>query len=106
MVGVDPDAIDALNGDNGMEQRAGDNEVVERLLAACWRFGCADHAVHKAKEPRSGENVGWHVPIASYYPRASEGAKGGSSAFTDQLVGRVHPHTADEVERHEMHASA
>ena len=102
---MDPDPIDALNGDDGMRQRAGDNEVVERLFAAGRRFGRADHAIDQAEESRGSEDVGRHVPVASYGPRASEGANGGGSAFTNQLVGRVHPDAADEVNRHQVHAS-
>ena len=104
MVRVDPDTIDSLNSNYGVEQRAGDNEVVERCFAACWRFGRADHTINKAKKARSSESIWWHVPVASDGPRALEDTKGGSSALTDQLVGRVHAHTADEIERHEMYA--
>jgi hypothetical protein len=47
VVGVDANAIHALDGDNSMEQRSGNNEVIERLVAASGRLRRANHAINQ-----------------------------------------------------------
>jgi hypothetical protein len=102
VVGMDADAIHALNGDNNMEQRSGNNEVIEGLVAAGGRLGRTYHAIDQTQKSSGSQRLGWHVPVGADDPWALERAKSGSGTFTDQLVGSVHAYAADEVQGHEM----